>query len=200
MIPNEALQTKTVGDRLVFRVGYDAHPVSPREETDTLLTEIVAWHSRVKIADHDRYATAEAFRRSIRTHEIVKPLYMVSHGSIALSLTPYSDRWDSGQVGYVRVKPDRIKYLGLGGADAERIDKLIANEVEVFSRYLGGENYCMDVHLKVPAGIIEEVLSTAHEIRSLDTDELDEAACHLLDDAPADTDISYDDIKEAAWL
>lgn len=73
------------------------------------------------------------------------PVYMIDHSGIALSTTPYSCPWDSGQVGFIWMDKDTAeRELG----NHETIESLrdaahrhMSSEIETLSQYVEGEVY-----------------------------------------------------------
>lgn len=61
------------------------------------------------------------------------PLYMYAHSGVALSLGPFSCPWDSGQVGFVRVKRE-----GCGFRD-DHARSVAEGYVDAWNRYLSGD-------------------------------------------------------------
>lgn len=76
------------------------------------------------------------------------PLWLYDHSGITMSCgsaNPYSDSWDSGQVGYVFVLKDRIiSEFGLDPDDnswREKAEAVMRGEVEEYDQYISGEVY-----------------------------------------------------------
>lgn len=73
-------------------------------------------------------------------------LYMYQHSGIAVSVTPFSCKWDSGVAGYVIVTEDRFKEcfgrdFTESKEDFDAIKENVKAEVEEVSNYLNGEVY-----------------------------------------------------------
>lgn len=89
------------------------------------------------------------------------PLWLYDHGGITMSCGtrwyPYSDPWDSGQVGYIVVLKDRfISERCLDPDDdsdwrEKAIEEMMA-EVKTYDEYLTGEVYWFQVHKFVDDG------------------------------------------------
>ena len=70
----------------------------------------------------------------------VFPLYMIAHSGVSLSLTPFSDPWDSGQVGFAYVQGDYVS----GNTEEEReknAREYAESDVGMFNDYLSGSIY-----------------------------------------------------------
>ncbi len=107
-------------------------------------------HQRYSFGDvnhKDIESLNKAVREAHRNKDIVLPLYMYDHSGITISLSPFSCRWDSGQVGFVvvpRLKMMeefsakifhpllRAKGLKVAQGEVEIMDKFVSNQVYGF--------------------------------------------------------------------
>ena len=131
---------------------------NPRTDQDCF-TVIVAHHPRYEIGDTEHgYREENGYRwgpgslkeihdEIVRTHRdcLIRPLYLMDHGLVGVSLKDYKDAWDSGQVGWVFVtrKMIRENYM-VKRVTAEVLAKaeaLMASEVEQYSAWLEGRVY-----------------------------------------------------------
>jgi hypothetical protein len=99
-------------------------------------------------------------RRALITHVlqrwyVILPVFMYDHSGLVLQTVPFSDPWDSGQVGYIVCALDKARAVyvlpdanwdtqvtGEQGAQLrfrERVTKALQAEVEVYSQYLSGD-------------------------------------------------------------
>ena len=194
------IMSKAVGGRVTFRVHHDRNPYNPREEE--VLTTIVGWHRKHRISDEGQdFPDRDAFLASVRPEDIVKPLYMYEHGGVVFATTPFSDRWDSGQVGYVLVTRERREAIGLKRSETEQIERNITTEIKAFESYMNGEIYQIDVHRMVDGDVLETPVTTIKDVWSLDDDALDEAAIATLADVDPDHlgDVTNEMIEAADW-
>jgi hypothetical protein len=67
-------------------------------------------------------------------YKFILPVYMLDHSGLTISIKPFGDKWDSGQIGYIVSNEDHTDY---GGETLE----ILNNEVEIFSEYLEGNCY-----------------------------------------------------------
>jgi hypothetical protein len=113
-----------------------------------VLGEYVCWHRRYELGNSTRFKNPEELvSYAKRTNSLLYPLYIYDHSGISLSLTntqyPFSDRWDSGQLGYVLI--DRSKALRQFGKKKlttqlkKRIEQVIAEEIETYNQFLSGD-------------------------------------------------------------
>jgi len=160
---------KDLGLTVVIVPDEDAE--SPRE-WDTLGT-MVCWHNRYNLGDWkdgkatlltdlgeadpawDREDTSPSalYEKSKACEFLVLPLYLYDHSGITMNTGGFSCQWDSGQVGFIYVTPERIEkeYRDHWGKDAP-YDELEANaklslqgEVDVYDKFLTGAVYCYEI-------------------------------------------------------
>ena len=86
----------------------DTCPESPREGMDNL-GRMVCWHRRYALGDEHDFADPSDFRESVNADaHIIMPVFMYDHSGVALSLKPFHDPWDSGQVGFMYASKARV--------------------------------------------------------------------------------------------
>ena len=127
-----------------IKIEQDDNAESPRE-WDNLCVIHVA-HRRYSIGDenyNDSASIHAAEREAKRNGDICLPLYMYDHSGITIALTPFSCRWDSGQVGFVQVPRDKmIEEFGkkiFTKALKEKGLELAQGEVETLDIYIRGD-------------------------------------------------------------
>jgi enamine deaminase RidA (YjgF/YER057c/UK114 family) len=76
---------------------------------------------------------------------LIAPLYLYDHSGITIKTTPFGDRWDSGQVGWIAMSKDSIrKEMGvkkLTKAVLENAKAMFYGQVELYDDYLTGNVY-----------------------------------------------------------
>lgn len=94
-------------------------------------------------------------------HYVIFNLYMYEHGGVALSLCPFNDPWDSGQVGFIVVSREDIEKefkipqdRELTAEELDKIQNIIHTEVDIYETYLNGEVFAYVV--EDPDGKIED--------------------------------------------
>ena len=171
------------GKKVTVKVYRDTDPLNPREDYDNLGT-MIHWHPRYNLGDKriakDQYANPEQVKEfEVPEGSIVLPLYLYDHSGITMSTEPFSCPWDSGQVGFIFVSPDRIKeeYGKDDEASREIAERVLRGEVKEFDQYLRGDVYFYEVveketgeHLESIGGFFgEEAID--EEVESLLADE-----------------------------
>lgn len=160
---NDCIEEFTMGDR-TLRIFQDTDPMNPREDWDNPDT-MVCIHGRYNLGDHKTTADEQAIIREAGSWEkaqkrllayyrakrnpIVKilPLFLYDHGGITMSTGSFSDRWDSGQVGFIFATRSQVKECFMLGDDAfsaetlERVENNLKSGVAVYDQYLRGDVY-----------------------------------------------------------
>lgn len=140
-----AVETKRIG-KYEIEIIQDSDPESPRE-WDNLGT-MVCQHRRYNLGDkHDYYLDeCESWsdvQKELGYPPVILNLYLYDHSGITISCTPFGDRWDSGQVGFIFATIETL-LKEYGKIDQEVIDKAInvlRGEVETYDMYLTGDVY-----------------------------------------------------------
>ncbi len=132
-----------------IRIEQDFDPSSPREDCN--LGTMVCFHNRYNLGDdHDYqsvdYSGWDDMQAQIeKEHDIavILPIYMYEHSGIALRTGPFSCGWDSGQVGFIFITKEKVRYeysrKRLSSKLLERIETYLNNEVKVYDQYLNGD-------------------------------------------------------------
>ena len=76
-------------------------------------------------------------------------LYLLDHGALHMRTTPFSDAWDSGQVGWIYATKQKFVELGFVAEEdwRERTKEMLMQEVELFNAYLCGETFSYTLHV-----------------------------------------------------
>lgn len=74
---------------------------------------------------------------------MIKPVYLYNHRGITIKTTPFSCRWDSGQVGYVFITKDSLKVTHGDNVKLtdEELSNLIEADIRKYDYYIRGEVY-----------------------------------------------------------
>lgn len=158
-----------------LRIIEDQDPSNPRENDN--LGTLACFHRRYTLGDVQPRINPRDYEASLPPESLVLPVYMYDHGGLALSTTPFSCQWDSGQLGIIHVSPQRIEEEY--GADTPETRALAAQvlraEIAEYHCYVAGEAYGYEV--------LDEAGNTLDSCFGfLGRDAIDNGLAHHLDD------------------
>jgi hypothetical protein len=149
------VETLKLKNNKTLEIVHDEDAHSPRDWDN--LTKMVCFHRRYNLGDvtdsyiEDDYSSWDELYEDIMRRDnplVIKPLYMYDHSGITISTEPFSCSWDSGQIGYVFITPNRIEELGTTRWDDEpwfdyikRLEGYLKNEVKTYDDYVTGDVY-----------------------------------------------------------
>ena len=173
----DGVYVRTKEDELYFITAqYDDNPVNPHEEYGSI--ELVTNRNRYFSGDivcSDPRNELEA-RKSIGQEFVALPLYMYAHSGVAISVSPYSDSWDSGQIGYaVCTKENAVEMFGTDKNWRNNAAKIIRNEIQEYDSYLTGPNYVYELYQYDADADSWEMTDSISGYHSDDEDEMFEA-------------------------
>ena len=75
------------------------------------------------------------------------PVYLYRHGGDAVSTVPYSDPWDSGQIGWIYATKKQVteRFGTWNDFTVPLARQVLENEVLTYGDYIRGENYAYDI-------------------------------------------------------
>lgn len=120
----------------VLQIILDEDPGSPREWDN--LGVIATWHRRYTLGDIQPKEDSAEFIAELPEGSVMLPVYMYDHSGLALSTSPFSCPWDSGQLGIIYATPERVTELGVAPEDVEAA---LRSEVVVYGQYVSGDVY-----------------------------------------------------------
>ena len=124
---------------------------SPREWDNVGI--MICFHKRYSLGDkHDLKSNSFGGWEEVKEYlikemkaKIILPLYLYEHSGITISTTPFSCRFDSGQVGFIYTTAEKIKEAygvkHITKKVLEKATKCLQGEVETYDQYLTGEVY-----------------------------------------------------------
>ena len=145
------METYKLTNNKTLEVTQDEYASSPREDDN--LSKMICFHGRYNLGDkhdykHQDYSGWVEMEKAIIKNEspaIILPLYLYDHSGITISTSPFSCRWDSGQIGFIFVSKEKLrKEYSVKRITKEIIDratKVLLAEVETYDLYLRGEVY-----------------------------------------------------------
>lgn len=135
-----------------LKVYQDDYAENPRTAWDNL-AEFHFFHKRYNFGDEtdidpsDYESWEELAEANFHEDDIVVPVYMYEHSGITISTTPFSCRWDSGQLGFAVISYKKIvwEYGTNLPENREIARRVLEGEVETLDQYLRGEVYTFDL-------------------------------------------------------
>jgi hypothetical protein len=138
-----------------LRIQRDENPCNPRREFDPL-GKMVCWHRNYILGDkHDLEVSDRTSWNDLREllkergAAVILPVYLYSHSGLRISTRPFSDIWDSGQVGFIYATEEAIHKSmrpdGMPHAVKERegvyaeAEAILRAEVKEYDQYLRGD-------------------------------------------------------------
>ena len=74
---------------------------------------------------------------------IAKRIYLYDHSGLAVSTSPFSNKWDSGQVGYIYISKEKVRANYGAKKVGKKLKQLVLDsleaEVEELNHYVSGE-------------------------------------------------------------
>jgi hypothetical protein len=154
---SDLIEERDLGNGAVVRVYASRFVDNPRDFADRLST-MWCWHHRYDLSGRkDRRDSrrpkphhyegweelGKAIERDIKP-VVMRPVYLYDHSALALSTTPFSCPWDSGQVGFIFFERDKLKAFGAKIATKkvkERMLRYLQADIAEYSAYLNNEVY-----------------------------------------------------------
>lgn len=141
-------------------IHYDTDSESPRKWEN--MGVMVAFHKRYNLgddghgfnsADYNSWDELEnAILKKFGKNSVILPVYMMDHSGLSVSTVPYSCPWDSGQIGFIVAEASRIRECycvkRVTKDVRERAARSLKAEVEVYSNFISGNVYGMEMDLE----------------------------------------------------
>jgi len=132
---------------------------SPREWDN--LGKMVCFHRSYTLGDEhdissdnfDGWDEMEEYLKNECDAVVILPLFLYDHGNISMKTCVHGQHagWDGGYVGFIYATRKQIlnEYgcKKIGKNLRKRVEKLLLNEVEIYSNYLEGSIYCYRIEL-----------------------------------------------------
>lgn len=143
----EPVQTVSYKNHTIS-IHYDDCAESPR--TWDNLAEFHCSHRRYSLGDKGfNYSNGQdcisAAKKAQKQGDVVLPLYLYDHSGITISLTPFSCPWDSGQVGFVIIRREKLlkefSAKKFSTSLKKRALDIAQSEVQTYDQYLQGDVY-----------------------------------------------------------
>ena len=135
----------------VLEIHTDEDPMNPRKEFDNLGV-MYCWHRNYELGDEQPQETSQELYETVIAPDggHVLKLYLMDHGGLLISSSPFGCPWDSGQLGYIHM-PKAVQ--AENGFTDEQALKFLEGEVRTYNQYVSGEVYGFDMYT---AGVCTE--------------------------------------------
>ena len=131
---------------------------SPREETDPFWSLAIVHKKFSPTGPNDISNSSDMEGLRERTDIICISLYLYDHSAYKLSTTPFSDPWDSSQIGYAFVEKSAIKKdYGPGRSGIDMAKKVLKGELDEYEMYLNGDIYDLIIEQRQSCGHHHEI-------------------------------------------
>lgn len=142
MKPEKVIQ---FADGYSLEIYPDDDPESPREWDN--LGKMICLHSRYSLGDEHDYKSKDyngwdEIEDQIKQDNpdcLIRPLYLMDHSGLSISMGPFGCPWDSGQIGFIFITKERMVEELKGSV--ERAEEVLEAEVETYNQYLQGDIY-----------------------------------------------------------
>ena len=150
MLDDNILKIKKINNNLEAKFGYIDSPEHPRKFIEPITT-IISWHPKYKnqLSDTNQFQTHYDFIQYLNDNKhdiaILRNLYIFEHGNIALSIYPFTDFWDSGQIGYIYITKENNnnkEFINM----SLNIESYIVNDLKMLEQYINNNVYCIDIY------------------------------------------------------
>jgi hypothetical protein len=152
---SETLELHHLPDGRLLQIFYEQEPESPLR-LDDAIGRAYCWHRRYNLGHADNpyaeprelsEALAEEFGAKgselLDAGVVLVPLYLYDHSGLTMSTHPYSDPWDSGQVGWWVIKPAEVKEHF--GGDRDKARAYVDAEIRQYADYLEDDVYRYEI-------------------------------------------------------
>jgi hypothetical protein len=126
-----------------LKITYSTGDWNPREWDN--LTKMVCFHKRYNLGDkhdynQDDYMSWDELKQAIIEEEnpiIIEPVYLYDHSRQTLALSPFSCKWDSGQVGFI--------YITKSDLENNKARKVLEAEFKTYRNYIEGNVFSYEI-------------------------------------------------------
>jgi len=142
MKPEEVIQ---FSDGYSLEIYPDEDPDNPRSWDN--LGKMICFHKRYDLGDKHDYKKLDfnewdELREEIEIDNpgcLIRPLFLMDHSGLSISIGPFGCPWDSGQIGFIFITQKSIKEIFDGNEN--KGEQCLIGEVETYDQYLRGDIY-----------------------------------------------------------
>jgi hypothetical protein len=133
----------------ILNIYHDEIPLNPRKDWDNL-GHCEFFHRRYDFGDENQFSDHEDAMKYANSKEVISlPVYMYDHSGQTISTSPFSCRWDSGQLGYIWVTKEKIKkeysVKRISKKLKEKVLDYLKGEIETLDQYIRGDVYRFEI-------------------------------------------------------
>ena len=137
-----------------YEIIHNSCPNNPIKN-DLNWVDFICFHRNYSLGNNKNFSSSDynsftEMEKAIKKQEkplVILPLFMYEHSGITLSTTPFSCRFDSGQLGFVFIS--KTKFDEMFGKECKGKKKLAADiikqAVEIYSNYVNGDTYHVNI-------------------------------------------------------
>jgi len=136
----------------IMNIFHDDNPQDPREDDN--ICKMYCFHDSYILGDKHDIRTNEydnmndlIEHNTLPKSDIVLNLYLLDHGGISISYNDFSEKWDSGRVGFAVVPVSKIvsEYGDDSPKSRELALKCMKAEIDLYNQYITGDVYGYEV-------------------------------------------------------
>ena len=126
-----------------LKIGVDNSYITVNPRVGNNLGHLICWHGRYNLGDKHNFIDRKFFEEYVndKDNEVycILKVYLYDHSGLALSTTPFNDKFDSRQVGYIYCTKQDLKDLGFPQDDYEKVETELKNEITTYNDYLNND-------------------------------------------------------------
>ena len=144
-----------------LKIYYDSDAENPRESIDydsviayksqytlgeEIIPEPIDWlEEKLNVPKKYEYSNARLAELEAIFFDrfIAKRIYLYEHSGLAVSTSPFSNKWDSGQVGYIYISKEKVRANYGAKKVGKKLKQLVLDrleaEVEELNHYVSGD-------------------------------------------------------------
>lgn len=126
-----------------LKIGVDNSYITVNPRVGNNLGHLICWHGRYYLGDKHNFIDRKFFEEYVsdKDNEVycILKVYLYDHSGLALSTTPFNDKFDSRQVGYIYCTKQDLKDLEFPQDDYEKVETELKNEITTYNDYLNND-------------------------------------------------------------
>lgn len=118
-----------------YKLGDENHYASPRDFLEEMVMPYIAEDAKLEDVSNSKILSI------LRENDfIILSIFLLDHSGLSISVSDFGDKWDSGQVGWIYVSPEKIKkeYGAVNENTKKAAQKRLKAEIEIYDSVLSG--------------------------------------------------------------